>query len=499
MYLSKSKYCSGVQCNKILWLDKYKSEVKEEIDNSSVLDNGTKVGELAKGLFGEYLDVPFNNDLNQMIKDTYEFLKNDKCVITEASFDYNGNFCSVDILKKNKDKYEIYEVKSSTSVSDIYKDDISYQYYVLKSLGLNVTKCSIVHINSSYIRHGDLELNKLFKIVDVTDIVLKKQNEVKNKIKEINEYMENKNEEEKDIGEYCFHPYECPYFKYCSRNINKPNVFDIRLMSLKKKFELYNNGIYEYKDLLNSDINDKYKEQIDFELNDKKDKIEIEKIKGFMNTLYYPLYFLDFETFQESVPSYDIISPYEQIPFQYSLHYIKSENSKLEHTEFLAEASIDPRRDLAVKLVNDIPENVCVLAYNMSFEKNVIKKLSKLYPDLSEHLMNIHDHIKDLMVPFKNRNYYTKEMYGSYSIKYVLPALFPNDESLNYHNLDMVHNGSEASNAYSTLSNYSKEEQLEIRKNMLKYCYLDTFAMVKIWEKLNEVVSSDIMLKRKKK
>ena len=499
MYLSKSKYCSGVQCNKILWLDKYKSEVKEEIDNSSVLDNGTKVGELAKGLFGEYLDVPFNNDLNQMIKDTYEFLKNDKCVITEASFDYNGNFCSVDILKKNKDKYEIYEVKSSTSVSDIYKDDISYQYYVLKSLGLNVTKCSIVHINSSYVRHGDLELNKLFKIVDVTDIVLKKQNEVKNKIKEINEYMENKNEEEKDIGEYCFQPYECPYFKYCSRNINKPNVFDIRLMSLKKKFELYNNGIYEYKDLLNSDINDKYKEQIDFELNDKKDKIEIEKIKGFMNTLYYPLYFLDFETFQESVPSYDNISPYEQIPFQYSLHYIKSENSKLEHTEFLAEASIDPRRDLAVKLVNDIPENVCVLAYNMSFEKNVIKKLSKLYPDLSEHLMNIHDHIKDLMVPFKNRNYYTKEMYGSYSIKYVLPALFPNDESLNYHNLDMVHNGSEASNAYSTLSNYSKEEQLEIRKNMLKYCYLDTYAMVKIWEKLNEVVSGDIMLKRKKK
>ena len=213
MYLSKSKYCSGVQCNKILWLDKYKSEVKEEIDNSSVLDNGTKVGELAKGLFGEYLDVPFNNDLNQMIKDTYEFLKNDKCVITEASFDYNGNFCSVDILKKNKDKYEIYEVKSSTSVSDIYKDDISYQYYVLNSLGLNVTKCSIVHINSSYVRHGDLELNKLFKIVDVTDIVLKKQNEVKNKIKEINEYMENKNEEEKDIGEYCVHPYECPYFK----------------------------------------------------------------------------------------------------------------------------------------------------------------------------------------------------------------------------------------------------------------------------------------------
>ena len=128
MHLSKSKYCKAVQCNKILWLDKYKSEVAVQVDNSNVLDNGTKVGELAKGLFGKYLDVNFNEDLSQMIKDTNEYLKKDKCIITEASFDYNGNFCSVDILKKNNDQYEIYEVKSSTAVSDIYLEDISYQY-----------------------------------------------------------------------------------------------------------------------------------------------------------------------------------------------------------------------------------------------------------------------------------------------------------------------------------------------------------------------------------
>lgn len=164
----------------------------------------------------------------------------------------------------------------------------------------------------------------------------------------------------------------------------------------------------------------------------------------------------------------------------------------LEHTEFLAEINTDPRRDLAKQLVEDIPKNTCVIAYNCSFEKMVIKKLASLYPDLKEHLMNIHANIKDLMIPFKNRYYYTKEMKGSYSIKYVLPALFPNEPSLDYHNLEGIHNGSEAMNSFRELKNMTKEEQIKIRENLLKYCELDTYAMVKVYEKLKEVTSYQI-------
>ena len=122
------------------------------------------------------------------------------------------------------------------------------------------------------------------------------------------------------------------------------------------------------------------------------------------------------------------------------------------------------------------------------FEKMVIKNLARDYPDLSNHLMNIHDNMKDLMIPFKNRDYYTKDMLGSYSIKYVLPALFPNDPSLDYHNLDQIHNGSEAMSTYASLGTLSKKEQEIVRHNLLKYCELDTYAMVKIWKKLNEVI-----------
>ena len=489
--LSKSKYCKAIQCNKLLWLDKYKPEVAVPTARDIVLENGTKVGELARGLFGDYINIDFNKDLNVMIEETLKSLKNKPNIITEASFNYESNFCSVDILKNDVDGIEIYEVKSSTYIHNIYLDDASYQYYVLKNLGLNVKSVNIVYLNKEYYRSGELEINKLFNIKNITDIAIQKQNEIKNKIEEINKYMlENTEKEpEKDIDIYCFKPYECPYWPYCSRHLPENNIFDIRIMHKDKKFELYKRGIINFEDVVNENINQKYLEQVIFEVNNKPPKIEKEKIKEFMGQLTYPLYFLDFETFQLAIPEFDGTNPYMQIPFQYSLHYMDDINGKLHHKEFLAESGIDPRRELAERLVEDIPKGVCVLAYNMSFEKTVIKKLANYYQDLHDDLMKIHDNIKDLMIPFYNRNYYVKEMKGSYSIKYVLPALFPDDPELDYHNLPVVHNGGEASDAFLSLVSLSKKEQEKIREGLLVYCKLDTFAMVKIWEKLKEVIS----------
>ena len=163
MNLSKSKYCLGVTCKKKLWLETNKPEVKEE-ENGQVLLNGTLVGEYARKLFGKSVTIPFNKDLNKMIKDTEKYLKEDNIVICEASFNYNHNFCSVDLLKKEKDSYIIYEVKSSTSIHDIYLDDITYQYYILKNLGYNVIKTCLVLLNPFYVRHGEIDVKKLFKI-----------------------------------------------------------------------------------------------------------------------------------------------------------------------------------------------------------------------------------------------------------------------------------------------------------------------------------------------
>lgn len=488
--LSKTKYCKMVQCKKILWLEKYKPGEKVITARESVFENGVKVGELAKSLFGEYENVEYDEHLNVMLRQTNNLLKNKPNIIAEACFKYENNFCSVDILKNDIDGVEIYEVKSSTHMEDIYLEDAAYQYYVLSNLGLNVKKVYVVYINSTYVKKGELELNKLFNIEDVTHIAKGKQEQIKNNIIEIDKYMtkyDEKSEPENSIGMHCTNPYNCEYWQYCTRNLPKPNVFDIAGMYKSTKFKKYDEGIVSFEDLQYENINRKYLEQIDFEINDKQDKIDKASIKKFINTLSYPIYFLDFETFQQAIPEFEGISPYMQIPFQYSLHYIEKEDGELKHKEFLAKSGVDPRRELAEKLVQDIPTNVCITAYNMGFEKGVIRKLAQQYPALSEHLLNITENIKDLMIPFSKRYYYTKAMQGSYSIKYVLPALYPNDPELDYHNLPVVHNGAEASDTFLSLAQKSKEEQERLRKGLLMYCKLDTYAMVKIWQKLKEV------------
>lgn len=485
--LSKSKYCKAKQCDKILWLNKNKPEEALPKERDSVLENGAKVGELARQYFGKYTNIDFDENLSNMIENTKISLKNAPNIITEASFNFNNNFCSVDILKNDIDGFEIYEVKSSTEVKDIYLDDVSYQVYVLKNLGYKVKKASIMYINNQYVRQGKLDINQLFNIYDVTNIAFSKQEEIRSKIEEVNEYMQNKEEPEKDISIQCFKPYFCPYWEYCTRELPEKNIFSIKGgMRVDKKFELYDKGIITYEDIINTNINEKYRQQAEIDLTNEI-IIKKDEIREFMKTLSYPIYFLDFETYQEAIPQYDGIWAYEQIPFQYSLHYIEKKGGELKHKEFLAEAGADPRRILAEKLVEDIPTNVCVTAYNMGFEKGRIKELANLFEDLKEHLMNIHDNIKDLMIPFHDRLYYTKEMKGSYSIKYVLPALFPNDSELDYHNLPVVHNGGEASDAFLSLTNLSKEEQEKVRNGLLVYCKLDTLAMVKVWEKLKQI------------
>ena len=487
MNLSKSRFCSGIQCKKKLWLEINRPEEKEDLGNDGVLENGTEVGAKAREYFGKYIEIPFSENLNEMVEETKKTLNDGYSVIAEASFVYGDNFCSVDILKNDTDGIEVFEVKSSTEVKEIYKYDLAYQVYILLNLGYKIKKAFIMHINSEYIRKGSLDLKGLFTIDDITIEVLDMQPEITQEINTIKKEVETKEEPIIDIGPHCVKHYKCPFFKYCSRHLPDNNVFNLRGLRDSTKFNLYKSGCYSYVDLLNSNIDSKYKQQIEYEMNELQDYIDKDAVKTFLGTLSYPLYFLDFETYQQAIPEFDDVKPYMQIPFQYSLHYIIDKAPSLEHTEFLADSTGDPRRALAEKLVHDIPKDTCVIAYNMMFEKMVIKNLANLYSDLKEHLMNIYDNMHDLMIPFKNREVYTKDMHGSYSIKYVLPALFPNDANLDYHNLDLIHNGSEAMTSFKELSKMDKGEQEETRRCLLKYCELDTYAMVKIWEWLNNV------------
>lgn len=490
--LSKSKYCSAKACFKKLWMSKYKKEEAVQKGRDAIFKNGTKVGQFAKGIFGKYEDIEYNEDLNVMIEKTKQLMEYKPNIITEASFIYDNNFCSVDILKNDKDGIEIYEVKSSTEVKDTHIDDISYQYYVLTNLGYKIKKACLVYINNKYVRHGKLEIDKLFNIEDLTEKAKSRLDEIQLNIKVINSFMEEytkDNEPESKLGMHCKDPYWCDYWEYCTKDIPKHNVFDINKMDWIKKFEKYREGKICFKDLQNENLNNRFQEQIDFEVDNLEPKINVEAIKQIMDSLKYPLYFIDYETIQLAIPEYEGTWPYQQLPFQYSLHIIEKEGAEIEHKEFLADAyDKDFLRNFVESMIKDMPDNGSVIIYNSSFEPVINRQLAQMFPDLENELTRINENIVDFQVPFRSRDYYVKEMEGSYSIKKVLPALYPDDPDLDYHNLPYVHNGTEASDSFLNMKHMSKEEQEEIRKGLLVYCGLDTYAMVKIWKKFKEII-----------
>ena len=505
LYLSKSKYCGLWQCPKIAWLRQYKPEAAT-IDASvqARFDAGNVVGDLAMGLFGNYVEVTTYNgeklDLQAMIAKTVIEMDKGTENICEASFSYNGLYCAVDILRKESNGWAIYEVKSSTkhrnddgSYTDdkeVYIADIAYQKYVLEHCGVTVTGTYLVCLNGDYVFDGSLDLQQLFFISDVSDEVPFESNKIEPTLAIAEEILSSNEEPDIDLDPHCKKPYECAFWQYCTRHIPDESVFKLYRLTTDKKFTYYHNGWITYRNLIdNAPIrNEKQLRQIEYALEDKGTYINKDEIAVFLQKLSYPLYFLDFETMQPVIPEYIGTKPYAQIPFQYSLHYIEKEGGEIKHKEFLAESGTDPRRALAEQLCSDIPMNVCVTAYNKAFECTRIKELADTFPDLSEHLMNIRENIVDLLVPFQSGWYYNRAMGGSFSIKSVLPAIFPDDPSLNYHNLEGVHNGGEAMTIFPKIKDMSPEEQLKARHNLLKYCELDTFAMVKVWEELVRAV-----------
>ena len=494
MNLSKSKYTRYCQCPKMLWLDTYRPELAvPDPARERRFREGNEVGDLAMGLLGEFVETTAYTpegklDISSMLKNTKKYLIEGRENICEAAFTKNGCYCAVDILHKTEGGYGIYEVKSSTELKDVYLWDVAYQRWVLEQSGLNIVGAHLVYINKHYVRQGELEIQKLFLKEDVTEAVEPFYHEVAENTAAAKAYLAQKEEPCEELGEQCFKPYDCPYWQYCSRDLPSPNVLDLYRISAKKAFGYLRESIVTFDDAVNSGIplNKTQRRQVDAEQLRLPTHIDRLGIRSFLDTLTYPLYFLDFESFQLCVPPYDGTWPYQQIPFQYSLHYLESADGELKHKEFLADENSDPRRAIAERLVEDIPADACVLAYNKVFECTRLKELAEAFPDLSEHLLSVRDHIRDLLDVFRDGFVYDRAMEGSFSIKKVLPALFPNDPNLDYHSLMDVHNGTEATDTYLSLRGKEEGERLRLRESLLKYCGLDTLAMVLLWQRLRE-------------
>ena len=487
--LSKSTFLKGLQCDKHLYLYKHNKELLDPLTEmqQAIFSRGTDVGKIAQQLFPNGVDVSPPSPINfkKSIGQTEVLMRKGEQVIYEASFIYDDVLAAADIVVKEGDGWNIYEVKSSTSVNEVHINDAAVQYWIVNNLGYKINDISIVYINNQYVRKGELDLNSLFNIESVLEFVLERQTFVTKEIARQKKVLEKNTVPKVDIGIHCTDPYPCGFIGYCWKHIPKNSVFDISGMHLRKKFEFYDQGIIKMEDIPeDAALNSIQRLQIDGALYNKK-IIDKEAISEFLKTLSYPIYFVDFESFQPPVPLYDNSKPYQQIPFQYSVHFKESAESDLIHYEFLAEPESDPRIPFIENLLKVLGNKGDIIVYNKAFEITRLKEIARDHPKYAKKIEKLFDRVKDIMIPFQKKYYYTPEMEGSYSIKYVLPALVP---ELSYTNMEIADGGT-ASLAYEsllTLDDFIKID--EIKKQLLEYCKLDTLAMVRILEKLESLI-----------
>lgn len=500
MKLSKSLYTRGLQCVKSLWLKKYNPDKLTKPDEflQSIFATGNRVGGEACKLFPDGREVPYKNTtFLEKIALTQKWLDKGINTIYEATFEYDDVLVMVDILHKNSEgKFEIYEVKSSSwnakkKLKDIekYIHDASVQYYVLKGLGYDIQSCSITMLNSEYVFDKELALSKLFVHVNVTKEIKALQEDIPTYLKTFKKVLENKEvEPDIPIGIHCTKPYKCDAYDYCwseQQKIPEYSVFNIFNMG-KKPLMLFSQGIVTIEDIPQEHLTTEKQKFIVDAWTQKATIINKEAIKEFLAQLRYPLYHLDFETYMDAIPQFNNQRPYQQIPFQYSLH-VEHIDAPLGHKEFLGTEDTDPREEFIKQMITDIPTNACVLVYNENFEKTRIKELARDFPQYSSKLMQIHGNIVDLADPFRSLDYYDYTLKGKYSIKLVMPLMAPHMEDA-YKKLELVQNGGDAMNAFPRLVEMDKQEREQYRHALLEYCKLDTLSMVEVLKKLKESV-----------
>lgn len=486
--LSKSSFIRGVQCEKHLYLYKYHYNEMDQLSDMqrAIFKRGTDVGKLAQQLLPNGVDAsPATQfEYDKAVRETKKLIEEKQKVIYEASFNFSDVLAVADIVVNDKAGLKVFEVKSSTSISETYIRDAALQYWVISNCGYKIKDFSITYINNQYVRNGELDLNELFITESVMKLILPLQKWVEENVNTFKKVLAKKSIPKIDIGEHCYDPYTCGFYEYCRKHIPENSVFDLSGVHLTKKYDFYRDGIIRLEDIPdNAKLSQSAKLQLDV-YKSKKNIIDKKAIKEFLADLNYPLYFMDFETFQPAVPMFDNSKPYQQIPFQYSLHYKKNKKSKVDHFEFLAEAGTDPRIKFVEYLLRDTEGKGDILTYNKSFEVLRLKEIADAFPKYKTEIEERINRVKDLMLPFQKKYYYTYKMQGSYSIKYVLPALIP---ELSYEKLE-INEGGLASIAFESL--YHETDLMRIadtRTNLLEYCKLDTFAMVKLLEKLESL------------
>lgn len=493
--LSKTDYILYRDCRRNAWIKIHKSDVYAKFPPSefdkSLMESGYDVEKIARQLFPSGILIDEYGEKGKEI--TKKFLNKKELVLFQPIFIEDNFQAKIDVLKYNPktNSYSIYEIKSTNDIDQkIHPYDLTFQVNLLRKSGLKIESINLIHLNREYIRSGELNINLLFKINDLTDEVNGLCEEVAIDMEVALKFL---SQEILPDG-FCSCIYRgrsnhCTTFTISNPQIPGYGIHDIaRIGSSKAKLaELVDSNVFEINNIpLHIKLSITQQNQVEaFKL----DKVLIskEEIANELKTLEFPLYFLDYETSPSAIPRFDGFSPYMQIPFQYSLHVLKSIDSELEHLEFIHTDSNDPTKYLIESLRKHIGDTGNIIVWFKVFESSIHNKIAERLPEEQLFMESLNNRIYDLIDIFNKQFYVHKDFRGSVSIKNVLPVLIP---ELSYKDL-AIQEGTSAFLNWNKIieDNLDKKEKDVIIEDLKIYCGQDTLAMYKIWKHLYEIVN----------
>ncbi len=498
--LTKTDYILFRECAKNAWYKINRREIYDEAQLSefekAIMETGNEVELVARQLFPNGILLQDRSPASQQT--TQDLLAKKTPVLFQPIFVKDGFLAAVDVLELNPDgSYNIYEVKSTTDVDrKTHYHDLAFQVNLLSKFGIKVSRASVIHLNSEYIKEGELNIRKLFTIADVTEEVENIREIVLAEMETAKKYLSDENEPKGHCScVYKGRSNHCATFAYSNPDVPEYGVHDIsRIGASKGKLqEMIDVGMFKLEDV-SEDI---FKTLTPVQQNQivayVKNAISVDRhnIQKELEALHFPLYFLDYETFPSAVPRFDGFYPYQQIPFQYSLYVIDSPTSGvggLKHFEFLYAENTDPSQPLLKSLQENIGTSGSIIVWSKKFECKINEELAKRNKDFTLFIQETNTRVYDLMDIFGKQYYVHKDFKGRISIKNILPVLVP---ELSYKTLEIQEGGTASQKWNEAITGaVSKEDKEKILNNLKEYCKLDTLAMVKIWEYLYKLINT---------
>lgn len=482
--LSKSRFMAGLQCPLRLWYLCYSPQLASPVSpgQEAIFEVGHQVGRLATLLYpGGILieEAYFQHD--KAVESTRKAIEDsDIPAIFEAAFVHEGVRVRVDILERlGAGRWNLIEVKSSTSVKQAYLPDLAVQRYVVQGSGETVQQCGILHLNNQYVfQGGDLELGGLFSFSDLTEQMEALEDEIPLRLDQLREMLSHTSPPDVQPSRLCRTPYVCEFLEHCTREKPEFWIMELSGISQERLDQLGEMNIEDIRDVPPS-----------FPLTSLQTRIRDAVLSGRgylaseladeLQDVQYPVHFLDFETMGPAIPRYADTRPYQALPFQWSDHVLH-EDGTIVHLEYLSDRDEDPRKAFAASLLEALGQKGTVFVFTM-YEKEVIRQLADFLPQYRDLLLSTVHRFKDLHALVRKHAYHPG-FHGSFSLKSILPALVP---SMGYEDL-AIQDGQHASVAYLRMldPNTPPEERAEIKRALLAYCANDTLGLVRVREEL---------------